>query len=72
MRAFELWAAYAASILGEPVQDAEEKFDALSDKAAWEAVASCAAASTVQPVKVQKISEVQPEFLAPAPALLQQ
>lgn len=57
MKAFELWAAYVESTLGVPVENAAEKFDAVADKAAWEAVAVAAA-----PVK-QKATAV----VAPAP-----
>lgn len=41
MLAFELWAVYAAQLIGRPVENAEEKFAALEEQEqlAWAAVA---------------------------------
>lgn len=49
MKPFEAYAAYTAAILGQPVEDAEAKFNALVrvERDAWEAVAAAAV-----PVKV--------------------
>lgn len=52
MKPFEAYAAYTAAILGQPVEDAEVKFNALVrvERDAWEAVASL----DVQPVQPTK------------------